>query len=120
MTFPFYAGSLEDMPLQSGLLYRSDLVFHLRRLHRKLEEKFAYRAPSWEGRRERRVSSARGREEGEERHDDDDRSDGGEFQQRQKGDRQSTFTVGGEMAGTWPLQLAATRATGKGCILNIP
>ena len=61
-----------------------------------------------------------GREEGEERHDDDDRSDGGEFQQRQKGDRQSTFTVGGEMAGTWPLQLAATRATGKGCILIIP
>ena len=103
MTFPFYAG-------------------------RQIRSPLPFKAPPSEIRREirlscffvggtdgGRVSSARGREEGEERHDDDDRSDGGEFQQRQKEDRQSTFTVGGEMAGTWPLQPAATGATGKEC-----
>ena len=111
-----------DMPLRSACFspIRSlPSSCHLRRLHRKLEEKFAYRAASWEGRREGESvvheGGGRGRSGMMMMIAASSGRDGGEFQQRQKGDRQSTFTVGGEMAGTRPLEPAATGATGKEC-----
>ena len=72
MTFPLCS--------QRSALVRSCFSpLHLSRIDRKLKEKFAYRAPSWEGRPgELGVV-----------HDDDDRShDGGDFPQRQKGNRE--------------------------------